>query len=292
MSDAARPRDADNHTSMELYGVAAHEAAAVMLRRYSSSFTAGARLLGDPQRAMIEDIYGLVRLADEIVDTYRGDDAGELLDALEADTYASLARGYSTNVIVHAFADTASATGIGRDQVEPFFASMRMDLRQTVHDQESFERYVFGSAEVVGEMCLLVFLSGSGRSPSGRAITGARRLGSAYQKVNFLRDLATDSEELGRTYFPGVTAESLDDDALAELVADCAADLDAARACLDELPRRPRTAVLASIEIYGALLRKIARTPAPQLLRARIRVSGLRKVILTGKAVAASAVRR
>jgi len=279
----------DNRTSLELYHRSTHEAAAVMLRRYSSSFSLGTRVLGQPQRSMIEDVYALVRLADEIVDTYRGADAKALLRALEKDVMATLKRGYSTNLVVNAFARTAVKVGIDKTQIRPFFASMEMDLARTEHDEKSFRTYVFGSAEVVGEMCLHVFLHGTGRTATPRAITGARTLGSAYQKVNFLRDLATDFEELGRSYFPGVTPDSLDEAQVRALADDCGRDLDAARECLDELPPRPRFAVRATIEIYGELLKKIRRTPASRLLTTRVRVTAGRKLWLTGKAALVTA---
>lgn len=285
---ARRPRD--NTTSSALYDSVAQEAVGVVITRYSSSFSSGARLLARAHRRHIANVYSLVRLADEVVDTYRGPDAGTLLDELEAETHAALQRGYSANIVVHAFALTARAHGITAELTAPFFASMRMDLATALHTPASFEQYVFGSAEVVGEMCLRVFLDGA--EPPPAAVEGARRLGSAYQKVNFLRDLAADHGDLGRNYFPGVDPGSLDDATVARLVDDCAEDLAAARAALPLLPPRPRRAVRTTLEIYTNLLRRISSTPASELMRRRIRVPGPMKAILAARAALTTSVGR
>lgn len=162
---------------------------------------------------------------------------------------------------------------------------MRADLTVKNHDQESFERYVYGSAEVVGEMCLAVFLNtDTGPRPLPEDDrNGARRLGAAYQKVNFLRDLGTDGGELGRSYFPGVTAESLTNEQLAGLVADCHTDIEAARACLPDLPRRARVAVSTTIDIYTRLLDTIAQTDAKDLVETRVRVPNTTKTVLAAR---------
>ncbi|WP_227589966.1 phytoene/squalene synthase family protein [Demequina pelophila] len=261
-------------TSLDLYERASRDASSRVLALYSTSFGAGTRMLAPAMRRHIEAVYAMVRVADEIVDTYRGDDAGELLDAYEREVGAAMERGFSTDLVVHAFAVTARAVGITRAQVDPFFTSMRRDLDPVPHTQESFERYVFGSAEVVGEMCLAAFLNtGTGPRPLPEtAVEGARRLGAAYQKVNFLRDLGVDDGELGRSYFPGVTARSLDQPTLERLVTDCRADMEAARACLPALPRRARVAVAATLAIYTRLLDRIAATPAQELVATRVRV--------------------
>ncbi|WP_152659527.1 phytoene/squalene synthase family protein [Demequina salsinemoris] len=283
-------------TDLALYDRTAHDASARVLARYSTSFGVGARLLPREMRRRIEDVYAMVRVADEIVDTYRGPDARELLDAFEREVDAAVARGFSTNLVAHAFGRTAAAVGIGSAQTAPFFASMRMDLDLVTHTPESFAAYVHGSAEVVGEMCLAVFLNTGERAPRERdggkgrdgaagqppggaprplpaeAAAGARRLGAAYQKVNFLRDLGADEDALGRSYFPGVSPGGLDDATLAELVADCRADVVAAESCLPLLPRRARVAVATTIDIYLALLDRIAAMPAERLRTTRVRV--------------------
>ncbi|MDN4480538.1 phytoene/squalene synthase family protein [Demequina muriae] len=267
---------------MALYDEAAQAAAAQVIARYSTSFGMGARMLSATQRRHIESVYAMVRVADEIVDTYQGADAGELLDGFEAEVWRAMTSGYSTNLVAHAFGATASAVGITREQTDPFFASMRMDLDRAVHDEESFATYIFGSAEVVGEMCLAVFAnSGSGPRPLDADMrTGARRLGAAYQKVNFLRDLGADEDRLGRSYFPGLTSSTLTDAGVAALVADCRADVAAAEACLTGLPRRSAAAVRTTIDIYARLLDEIESTPAQSLAGARVRVANGTKLYL------------
>ncbi len=269
-------------TDLALYDRTAHDAAAQVIARYSTSFGLGTRLLPRAMRRHIENVYAMVRVADEIVDTYRGPDAGDLLDSFESEVNAAVTRGFSTNLVAHAFGRTAAAVGIGHAQTDPFFASMRMDLERTEHTEESFARYVYGSAEVVGEMCLAVFLN-TGRGPRPlptETAEGARRLGAAYQKVNFLRDLGADEDALGRSYFPGVSAGALDDATLARLVADCRDDVVAAERCLPSLPRRARVAVGTTIDIYVELLDRIESTPAHELSLRRVRVPDSAKAVL------------
>lgn len=277
MSDSGQPAPAENLT---LYTSVATDAAATVIAGYSTSFGLGTRLLGRPMRRHIQAVYAMVRVADEIVDTYRGADAGAVLDGFETTVATAMRTGFSADLVAHAFAATASAVGITSAQVDPFFESMRMDLHRTVHDSDSFSRYVHGSAEVVGEMCLAVFVNtGIGAQPLVPEVSeGARRLGAAYQKVNFLRDLGADRRELGRSYFPGIDADAMTDADLAALVTDCRADIDAARLVLSHLPRRPRIAVRTTIDIYSRLLDQIERTRAAELALARVRVSDPRKL--------------
>ena len=282
---ARRRAQHDNETSLALYDRTACQASAQVIRGYSTSFGTGARLLDKTTCRHITSIYAMVRVADEIVDTYRGPDSRELLDGFEREVHASMDGAFGTNLVAHAFGLTARQVGLTKDMTAPFFASMRMDLETTEHTPASFDRYVYGSAEVIGEMCLAAFVAtadGPGHaSPEVRE--GARRLGAAYQKINFLRDLATDSDALGRSYFPGVTASSLTDATLAELVADCKADIRAAELCLPALPRRARIAVTTTIDIYSRLLRLIERTPASRLCSERIRVSNPVKAAIAAR---------
>ncbi|SEJ56783.1 phytoene/squalene synthase family protein [Demequina mangrovi] len=276
MSRRDRRRHHDSQeTSLALYDDAARDAAARVIARYSTSFGLGTRLLPRAQRAHIRNVYAMVRVADELVDTYRGPDAGALLDGFEAEVHAAMDRGFSADLVAHAFALTAREVGITREQTEPFFASMRMDLVETSHDEDSLALYILGSAEVVGEMCLAVFVN-TGRGPrplDPEVRDGARHLGAAYQKINFLRDLAVDEHELGRAYFPGVSAATLDDARLAELVDECREDMRTAASVLDALPRRARAAVGTTIDIYARLLEQIAQTPARELVARRVRVA-------------------
>ena len=282
------------------YDDAARRAAATVIRRYSTSFGLACRLLGPDVRPHVHAVYALVRVADEIVD---GASAGagvppqgsrELLDALEDETLAAIGRGFSSNLVVHAFARTARSAGIGAELVRPFFASMRADLSEDRHSPESLDEYVYGSAEVVGLMCLQVFLAG--RTVAGdhraRLTAGARRLGAAFQKVNFLRDLAEDYGELGRVYFPGVEPEAFSETEKVRLLDDIDADLAAARAVLADLPGSSRAAVLAAHDLFRELSVRIRTTPAQDLLSSRIRVPNARKAALVAAAVAKARTRR
>lgn len=275
-------------TRMDLYTKVAQETSAGVIRRYSTSFGLASRLLTGSQRSHIANFYALVRLADEVVDGVaeeagvdRGQ-AGELLDALEADTERALLLGYSTNLIVHAFAYSARQVGVGSDLTKPFFHSMRMDLTETTHTPESFQEYVYGSAEVVGLMCLEAFLEGQKPTDQERKtmVEGARALGAAFQKVNFLRDLGADVQALGRSYFPGVSVESLSDETKNRLLDDIDHDLALSAAALPLLPAGPRRAVSLAHVLFESLANRIRQTPAAILQTTRISVPSSTKAIL------------
>ncbi|MDR7384735.1 phytoene/squalene synthase family protein [Promicromonospora iranensis] len=268
-------------SSLALYTDTAHLAAAQVLGAYSTSFSLATRLLPPAQRAMIEDIYALVRVADEVVDG-PAHEAGlapaecrSALDALETETYAALRSGFSANVVVHAFATTARAVGVDETLVRPFFASMRRDLDPVATlSVGEFHDYVHGSAEVVGLMCLRAFLHGSPVSPAvrSRLEEGARRLGAAFQKINFLRDLGDDEGRLGRSYFPGTGPDHLDDEHKAVIVKDIDADLAAARAVIPLLPAGPRRATALAAGLFTELNDRLRHTPAARLRGHRVSV--------------------
>lgn len=286
---------------LQRYDRAALRSSAVVIGEYSTSFGLAVRLLPNATRAHIRNVYALVRLADEVVDgvaAAAGVPAERIeaaLDALEADTYAAMASGWSTNLVVHAFAVTARTTGIEQAIVTPFFASMRMDLQRATHTDASFAEYVDGSAEVVGLMCLRAFVAaGPPRTPEQLTVleTGARRLGAAFQKVNFLRDLAADSDGLGRAYFPGVDVAHLDEGTKMRLLADIDADLAAAARALPLLEPGPRRAVALAHGLFAELADRIRATPAETLRTTRIRVPDPQKARLAALAVAGRLPRR
>jgi phytoene synthase len=265
-----------------LYDRLADQTASLVIRRYSTSFGMASRLLGAGIRQSVANIYALVRVADEIVDG-GAEDAGldriqaeRMLDAYEAETERALAEGYSADLVVHAFARTARSAGFGVELTRPFFASMRADLSQTAHDADSFAAYVYGSAEVVGLMCLRVFVKDAARPYGADELdtleSGARALGAAFQKVNFLRDLAADHDKLGRSYFPGIDVTRLTEDEKNTLLDDIDADLSRAAATLPLLPRSSRKAVALAQRLFAELSRRLRRTPASALLRTRVRV--------------------
>jgi len=277
MSDGRERADA----RLQLYDAAADEVAGRVIRRYSSSFGLATSLLDRGYRQDVANIYALVRVADEIVDgvaTEAGLDAhgaGARLDAYERETETAMATGFSTDLVVHAFGRTARSAGISPVLTAPFFASMRADLSATEHDAESFARYVDGSAEVVGLMCLRVFLRDEPpRTPAEVAELerGARALGAAFQKVNFLRDLAADFRILGRSYFPGVDPEHFDEAVKHALLDDIDADLAVSAAAVPGLPSGARRAVGLAQDLYTELAARLRRIPAAQLATARISV--------------------
>jgi phytoene synthase len=271
-----------------LYNQVAEETAGIVIHRYSTSFGLASRLLGRGVRQDVANIYALVRLADEIVDgvaTEAGADRVEtrrLLDALETETYRAMESGFSTNLIVHAFALTARRTGITRDITRPFFTSMRVDITEAVHTPETFDAYVYGSAEVVGLMCLRAFLKGVEVTPEqdARFVNGARKLGAAFQKVNFLRDLSADVDALGRSYFPGINIATFTEEDKARLVADIDADLAISASIVPELPSSSRRAVALAQNLFAELNRRIETTPASELKQTRVSVPTLVKARL------------
>lgn len=268
---------------MEQYDRVASQTAKLVTNSYSSSFGMATRLFPLAIRGDIYNIYGLVRLADEIVDTYKGSDARQQLDALEKEVYAALKSGYSTNLIVHAFQLTANKYDIGRELITPFFYSMRLDTEPQKYTQKLYERYIDGSAEVVGLMCLKVFVRN--KAEYSHLEPGARALGAAFQKVNFLRDLSADKNELQRSYFPGVSYESFDDAAKSAIVDDIENDFKTARLAISQLPDSARPAVSAAYSYYMRLLLKLKVTPAEELKKKRVRVNNAIKVALLGKTI-------
>lgn len=277
-------------TPARLFERAAHEAAAVVIGQYSTSFGMAVRLLREPVRTAVRDVYAMVRVADEVVDGACADlptqEVRTVLDRYEQDVLAAIPRGFSTDLVIHAFALTARRVGITADLVGPFFDSMRADLTRSAHDRGSLEEYVHGSAEVVGLMCLRCFLHDQPDREEAwvRLRPGAERLGAAFQKVNFLRDISTDSGELGRTYFPGVTPDTLDEATKSRLVKEIDEDLRAADAAIAQLPDSSRAAVRTAHLLFGELNDRIAATPARDLARTRVRVPDARKAVLVARA--------
>lgn len=285
---------------LSLYDQVAEQTASVVIRRYSTSFGLAARLLGLDVRQHVENIYALVRIADEVVDggaTEAGLDtlaAARLLNELEQETESAMASGYSANLVVHAFARTARWSGFGSELTAPFFESMRMDLSQTEHDAASFDAYVHGSAEVVGLMCLRAFVRGEPDPAAAYAELepGARALGSAFQKVNFLRDLAADFRTLGRSYFPDVRVDAFAEADKIRLLDDLDAELDLAAATIPGLPASSRRAVALAQGLFAELSRRLRRTPAPRLIETRVRVPDPVKLRIALRAASGAPPRR
>ncbi|MDM4762293.1 squalene/phytoene synthase family protein [Galbitalea sp. SE-J8] len=271
-------------TRLSLYDEVAEQTASGVIRRYSTSFGLAARMLDPGSRRHIENVYALVRVADEIVDGPAAEagldplERARALNALERETYHAIEHGFSANLVVHAFARTARETGIDRDMVAPFFASMRLDLTEQRYDEAGFARYVYGSAEVVGLMCVRAFLAGSAETGAdadaryAALAPGARALGAAFQKVNFLRDLAADFDGLGRSYFPGVDPGTFDDGTKLRLLDDIDADLAVAASAIPLLPSGCRRAVALAHGLFAELSRRLRATPAATVRSSRVRV--------------------
>lgn len=254
-------------------------------RHYSTSFYSATQLFPPTVRGAIHGIYGFVRLADEIVDSFHGQDQQALLDRFEADYDFAQEQGVSTNPVIHAFLITVNRYHIDDAYIRAFLASMRADLEKKVYTTRlEAEQYIYGSADVVGLMCLRVFCDGDERL-FGELVTPAMRLGSAFQKVNFLRDLRQDVMELGRVYFPGFSMEQFDETTKQELVRDIEVDFAEALKGIRRLPDSSRLAVHTAYRYYMRLLDKIRNTPAGELVTHRIRVPNAEKFRLLSGAV-------
>ena len=246
---------------------------------YSTSFSLGIRLLSKDSRWAVFSIYGLVRVADEIVDTFHGYNKEKMLLDFKAQTYQAMEDGISTNPVLHAFQLAANQFGIGKDLIEPFFQSMEEDLDTSAHNAESYSEYIYGSAEVVGLMCLKVFCSGDDVEYN-HLVPFARSLGAAFQKVNFLRDIRSDVDERGRVYFPGVDFNHFTDADKYEIIQDVKKDFSHAYKGIVQLPVGCRLGVYTAYIYYLKLLEKIERTTAVDILESRIRIPNSQKIAL------------
>ncbi|WP_292809836.1 squalene/phytoene synthase family protein [Microbacterium sp.] len=269
-----RRRASAERTGLALYDRTAEDAARTVIGHYSTSFGFASRLLGPRVRTHVRSVYALVRVADEIVDGpardagLTADEESRELDALEEQTLEAMRTGFSANLIVHAFARTARVCAIGDDLVRPFFASMRADITVSAHDERSHVAYVYGSAEVVGLMCLQAFVNAGSAAPGPAPtalVAGARRLGAAFQNVNFLRDHGQDTHDLGRDYL------RLDEGPARRIAVldDIDADLAAAAAVVPMLPRDSRRAVVCAHDLFAELSARL-RVADPEAGRVRV----------------------
>ncbi len=276
---------------MDLYDSVSYESARLLTLRYSTSFGSASKLYPKHIRQHIFAIYGWVRVGDEVVDTYRGEDASERLDAIVVETELALLTGFSTNPIIHAFARTARIYGIDSTLIDPFIESMRMDLspRKRPLTKKEYETYIYGSAEVVGLMCLKVFTDGDSETYE-RLRPGAEALGSAFQKVNFLRDFAQDVRELGRSYFPGVNGNELSEVQKKAITKDIRHDFTHALVAVAELPPEAGPAVRVAAAYYTELLKRLEAAPARTISKDRIRVPDWRKAQILASVTAKATV--
>ncbi len=266
-----------------LFHSSSEECSQVVTRRYSTSFASAIRMLHRDLRAPICNIYGFVRLADEIVDTFHEHDKATLLAEFKKDTYAAIAQGISLNPILHSFQRTVNQYGIDHHLIEAFFRSMEMDLSQKKYDNRGYQEYIYGSAEVVGLMCLYVFCEGD-RQRYALLESAARSLGAAFQKVNFLRDIKADFNGLSRVYFPGCDFNNFTTSEKRKIEADILQDFRAAYTGIQQLPLKARFGVYVAYKYYLSLFKKIRRLEPKRVLESRIRIPNYRKAMIVVRA--------
>lgn len=269
---------------MQLYNTTAYNTAAIITKNYSSSFYLSTLLLEKNVKDAIHGIYGFVRFADEIVDSFHDYDKLHLLLNFEREVYEAIDKHISLNPVLHAFQLAVNEYNIPINYIESFLKSMKMDLNKTNYlSKAETEEYVYGSANVVGLMCLKVFCNNNEKL-FDQLVTPAQMLGSAFQKVNFLRDLKADTESLNRFYFSNFNSETFCESTKIELIDEISKEFEIAHKGIIGLPGRSKLAVLTAYYYYLTLLRKIKKTDAGVILTKRIRISNSRKLTLMAKA--------
>lgn len=263
--------------SKELFDKVSIRSSRLATHVYSTSFSIGIRCLARELRDPIYSIYGFVRYADEIVDTFHGYDKSRLLDEFKSETYRAIDDKISLHPILNSFQMTVHNFGIERELYEHFFKSMEMDLTHKTYDQSEIESYILGSAEVVGLMCLRVFCCGD-ETLYQSLKRPAMKLGSAFQKVNFLRDVNFDYHEMGRCYFPGIDLSRFDETAKRQIEEDIEKDFREGYQGIRNLPKTARFGVYVAYLYYTALFKKIKSTPGHAVLKSRVRIDNPRKL--------------
>ena len=261
-----------------LYDVVSHECSKLVTNRYSTSFSLGTRLLNSSIRAHIYNIYGFVRFADEIVDSFHEFNKEKLLNRFEEDLMHAIKYKISLNPILNSFQFTVNDKKIDLELIQAFLESMRMDLNKNNYKTKGeYQKYIYGSADVVGLMCLKVFVNGD-ISKYQKLKPYAMSLGSAFQKVNFLRDLNADFENLERTYFPNLNVSSFDEKTKDKIINEIETDFDNAVKGIFLLPESSRLGVYIAYQYYNKLLLKLKNTPSKKIQSARIRVPNYQKM--------------
>lgn len=271
-------------TSIHLYNKTAFDISELVTKKYSTSFYTASRLFDKETREAIFAIYGFVRYADEIVDTFIHKDKNQLLEEFEADYKKAYENGISLNPVLQSFQMAVKKYDIPQKYIDAFLKSMKLDLYKKVYITEGeIEDYIHGSADVVGLMCLKVFTNGN--KPLFDSLKQpAQKLGSAFQKVNFLRDLKNDLENLDRSYFPNINIQKFDETAKKLIIKDINKDFAEALEGIKKLPENARLPVYVAFKYYTSLLRKLEKTNAGEILNKRIRISNGRKTLLLAKA--------
>ncbi len=246
---------------------------------YSSSFSMGIKFLAPSLRNPIYSIYGYVRLADEIVDSFEGYEQEQMLEELRIDTRKALDQRISLNPIINSFQQVVHEFSISEDLIESFLESMEMDLKKKTYTAEMYEKYIYGSAEAVGLMCLKVFCKGDQQQYDDLKFS-AMKLGSAFQKINFLRDIKADFQGLGRMYFPGIDFSTFCSSKKREIERDIELDFEEGLNGIRRLPKEAQFGVFLAYVYFKGLLNKIKKTPAERIMEARIRIATPQKVAL------------
>jgi phytoene/squalene synthetase len=270
-------------STFQLYNQVTAETSKQTTLMYSSSFSSAIKLLHKDLRQPIYDVYGLVRYADEIVDTFHDFDKAKLLAQFKIDTYTAIEQGISLNPILHRFQLTFRKYNIGQDLVEAFFNSMEMDLSKQDYDAAAYQNYIYGSAEVVGLMCLHIFCDGN-KEKYEQLRSSAQSLGAAFQKVNFLRDIKADFEGLERMYFPNCDFTNFKPEDKQQIEADIQANFSAALKGIKALPIKARFGVYVAYKYYYTLYKKIRKTQHDSILHTRIRIPDYGKLFILAKA--------
>ena len=269
--------------TVETFNQASYDCSKAITIKYSTSFSSAIKLLHTDLRTPIFNIYGFVRLADEIVDTFHQHDKQELLQQCKEETFAAIERGLSLNPILHSFQQTVNQYQISHDLIHAFFKSMESDLTENAYDRQGYDEYIYGSAEVVGLMCLYVFCEGN-YSLYKKLEEPARSLGAAFQKVNFLRDIKADFNDLSRMYFPGCNFHNFSEADKLQIEKDIEADFSNAYLGILELPIKARFGVYVAFKYYYSLFKKIKSTAPSHILQKRIRIANYHKAYIVLRA--------
>ncbi|RFM26637.1 phytoene/squalene synthase family protein [Deminuibacter soli] len=268
---------------IQLFHTVSRACSRITTENYSTSFASAIRLLHKDLRGAIYDIYGLVRFADEIVDTFHQYDKAALLAEFKHETFTAIERGISLNPILHSFQLTVHKYHISRQLVTAFFTSMEQDLTNNVYNRQGYEEYIYGSAEVVGLMCLQVFCEGNAVL-FNQLKPYAQSLGAAFQKVNFLRDIKADYQQLNRTYFPGCDFNAFSATDKQAIEADIQHNFDEAYKGILKLPMKARFGVYVAYKYYLSLFRKIKRLHPQHIMEQRVRIPAYGKAFILAKA--------
>jgi phytoene/squalene synthetase len=269
--------------TIELFHSVSHECSRIVTNRYSTSFSSAIKLLHRDLRKPIFNIYGFVRFADEIVDTFHSHDKDALLAQFKDETFIAIEKGISLNPILNSFQQTVNQYRVDHDLIHAFFDSMESDLSKHQYDRQGYEEYIYGSAEVVGLMCLYVFCDGD-KALYQKLKQPAQALGAAFQKVNFLRDIKSDFHDLSRVYFPGCDFHNFTEKDKNQIERDIEEDFKKAYDGIVKLPMKARFGVYVAYKYYYSLFRKIKTTKPHHILQKRIRVPNHHKLCIIFRA--------